>query len=232
MHLAFPGLTFAESGNVEIVNVLAQAYSEQFTTGENELLEEVAAYTSECHPHGHMLSGQVQGRLLSMLSRMIRPSRILEIGTFTGYSALCLAEGLVDGGVLYTIELREDDASKALGFFNKSAMKDRIKLQVGNALEIIPALDESWDMVFIDADKVNYMHYYEMVLPELKPGGFIIADNVLFHGQVLGEPVEGKNAKAIHAFNEHVKKDNRVEQVLLTVRDGLMLIQKNRMPGL
>ncbi len=225
--MAFPGLTFAESSDVEIVNVLAQAYSEQFTTGENELLEEVAAYTIECHPHKHMLSGQVQGRLLSVLSRMIRPSRILEIGTFTGYSALCLAEGLVDGGVLYTIELREDDASKALGFFNKSAMKDRIKLQVGNALDIIPALDESWDMVFIDADKVNYIHYYEMVLPELKPGGFIIADNVLFHGQVLGEPVEGKNAKAIHAFNEHVKKDNRVEQVLLTVRDGLMLIQKN-----
>lgn len=230
--MAFPGLTFAESSDVEIVDVLAQAYSEQFTTGQNELLEEVAAYTSECHPHAHMLSGQVQGRLLSMLSRMIRPSRILEIGTFTGYSALCLAEGLVDDGVLYTIELREEDASKALGFFNKSAMKDRIKLQVGNALEIIPALHESWDMVFIDADKVNYIHYYEMVLPQLKPGGYIVADNVLFHGQVLGEPVEGKNAKAIHAFNEHVKKDNRVEQVLLTVRDGLMLIQKNRMPDL
>lgn len=230
--MAFPGLTFAESSDVEIVNVLARAYSEQFTTGGSDLLEEVATYTSEYHPHAHMLSGQVQGRLLSMLSRMIRPSRILEIGTFTGYSALCLAEGLVNGGVLYTIELRGDDASKALGFFNKSAMKDRIKLQVGNALEIIPALDESWDMVFIDADKVNYIHYYEMVLPKLRPGGFIIADNVLFHGQVLGEPIEGKNAKAIHAFNEHVKKDNRVEQLLLTVRDGLMLIQKNRMPDL
>ncbi|HRP56014.1 O-methyltransferase [Agriterribacter sp.] len=224
--MAFPGLTFAERSDVEIINIPAQAYSEQFTTGEDALLREIAVYTSENHPHAHMLSGQVQGRLLSILSRMIRPSRILEIGTFTGYSALCLAEGLVEGGVLYTIELRDEDAAKALGFFNKSTVKDRIKLQVGNALEIIPALNESWDMVFIDADKVSYINYYELVLPQLKPGGCIIADNVLFHGQVLEEPVEGKNAKAIHAFNEHIKKDNRVEQVLLTVRDGLMLILK------
>jgi predicted O-methyltransferase YrrM len=224
--LAFLGLTFAERSDVEILNVFAQGYSEQFTTGEDELLQEVAVYTNENHPHAHMLSGQVQGKLLSMLSRMIRPSRILEIGTFTGYSALCLAKGLIDGGILYTIELREEDASKALDFFNKSAVKDRIKLQVGNALEIIPTLNESWDMVFIDADKVNYINYYEMALPQLKPGGFMIADNVLFHGQVLEKQIEGKNAKAIHAFNEHVKKDNRVEQVLLTVRDGLMLILK------
>ena len=226
LHLAIPGLTFAERSDVEILNVLAQAYSEQFTTSEDQLLQEIAGYTNEMHPHAHMLSGQVQGKLLTMLSRMIRPSRILEIGTFTGYSALCLAEGLIDGGILYTIELREEDASKALEFFNKSAVKDRIKLQVGNALEIIPALNESWDMVFIDADKVNYIHYYEMVLPKLKPGGFIIADNVLFHGQVLEKEIAGKSAKSIHAFNEHVKKDNRVEQVLLTVRDGLMLILK------
>jgi len=211
---------------VEILNVLAQVYSEQFTTGENDLLREIAAYTKENHAHAHMLSGQVQGKLLTMLSRIIRPSRILEIGTFTGYSALCLGEGLADEGILYTIELREEDASKALDFFNKSPMKDRIKLQVGNALEIIPALNEKWDLVFIDADKVNYIHYYEMVLPRLRPGGLIIADNVLFHGEVLEKRIEGKNAKAMHAFNEHVKKDNRVEQVLLTVRDGLMLIQK------
>ncbi len=121
---------------------------------------------------------------------------------------------------------RNTDYDLSLDFFNKSAVKDRIKLQVGNALEIIPTLNESWDMVFIDADNVNYINYYEMALPQLKPGGFMIADNVLFHGQVLEKQIEGKNAKAIHAFNEHVKKDNRVEQVLLTVRDGLMLILK------
>ncbi|HRQ51791.1 MAG TPA: O-methyltransferase, partial [Agriterribacter sp.] len=180
----------------------------------------------ETHPRAHMLSGRVQGKLLTMLSRMISPSRILEIGTFTGYSALCMAKGLKADGLLYTIELREEDALKAQGFFNKSAVKDRIKLQVGNALEIIPALNESWDMVLLDADKVNYINYYEIVLPQLKRGGFIIADNVLFHGQVLGEKPEGKNAKAIHAFNTHVKQDSRVEQVLLTVRDGLMLVMK------
>ncbi|HRO47564.1 O-methyltransferase [Agriterribacter sp.] len=212
--------------NVELLNPLAEAYAEQFSGTQDELLQEVAAYTYETHPHAHMLSGQVQGKLLTMISRMIRPLRILEIGTFTGYSALCLAKGLTADGLLYTIELREEDARKALNFFNKSAVKDRIKLQVGNALEIIPALNESWDLVFIDADKVNYINYYEIVLPQLNRGGFIVADNVLFHGQVLGKNVEGKNAKAIHAFNTHVKQDSRVEQVLLTVRDGLMLIMK------
>lgn len=212
--------------NVELLNPIAEAYAEQFSGTQDELLQEVAAYTYETHPRAHMLSGKLQGQLLYMLSSMIRPSRILEIGTFTGYSALCLAKGLSADGLLYTIELREEDALKALGFFNKSAVKDRIKLQVGNALEVIPALNESWDMVFMDADKVNYINYYEMVLPQLNRGGFIIADNVLFHGQVLGEKVEGKNAKAIHAFNTYVKQDSRVEQVLLTVRDGLMLIMK------
>lgn len=226
MHLVFPGLTFAERSDVEILNVLAQGYSEQFTTGEDELLQEVAVYTNENHPHAHMLSGQVQGNLLTMLSKLINPIRILEIGTFTGYSALCLARGLTENGLLYTIELRPDDAIKAQAFFNKSDMADRIKLQVGNALQIIPTLNETWDMVFIDADKVNYTNYYEMVLPKLRAGGLIVADNVLFHGEVLQQHIEGKNAKAIHAFNEYIQQDDRVEQVLLTVRDGLMLILK------
>ncbi|HRN55064.1 MAG TPA: O-methyltransferase [Agriterribacter sp.] len=226
LYLAFLGLTFAGTMNVELLNPLAEAYAERFSGVEDALLQEVAAYTYETHPRAHMLSGRVQGKLLTMLSRMISPSRILEIGTFTGYSALCMAKGLKADGLLYTIELREEDALKAQGFFNKSAVKDRIKLQVGNALEIIPALNESWDMVLLDADKVNYINYYEIVLPQLKRGGFIIADNVLFHGQVLGEKPEGKNAKAIHAFNTHVKQDSRVEQVLLTVRDGLMLVMK------
>ncbi|HTN05806.1 O-methyltransferase [Agriterribacter sp.] len=226
MHLVFLGLTFAGIMNVELLNPLAEAYAEQFSGAQDELLQEIAAYTYETHPHAHMLSGKLQGQLLCMLSSMVRPSRILEIGTFTGYSALCLAKGLSSDGLLYTIELREEDALKALAFFNKSTVKDRIKLQVGNALDIIPALNESWDMVFIDADKVNYISYYEMVLPQLKQGGFIVADNVLFHGRVLGKNIEGKNAKAIHAFNTYVKQDSRVEQVLLTVRDGLMLIMK------
>ena len=204
---------------------MAEAYALAYTTAEDELLREVADYTHETHAHAHMLSGTVQGKLLELLSRMIQPERILEIGTFTGYSALCLAQGLKEGGRLYTIELRAPDAASAQSFFNKSALKDKIILQAGNAEDIIKTLNESWDMVFIDADKVGYISYYELVLPAVKPGGYIVADNVLFHGEVREEK-KGKNAKAIHAFNEHVKQDARVEHVLLTVRDGLMIIRK------
>ncbi|MBX3238510.1 MAG: O-methyltransferase [Chitinophagaceae bacterium] len=209
-----------------IVNPLAEQYALQFTSGEDYLLNELAAFTTATHPKGHMLSGALQGKLLEMLTRMIQPHRVLEIGTFTGYSALCMAEGLGDDATLHTIEVREEDAATARSFFNKSPAKDKIHLHVGNALDIIPRLGGQWDMVFIDADKVSYIAYFEMVLPLLKPGGWIIADNVLFHGQVLEEEIKGKNAKAIHAFNEHIKDDNRVESVLLTVRDGLMLIRK------
>ncbi|MFT3701126.1 MAG: O-methyltransferase [Agriterribacter sp.] len=211
---------------MEFLHPLAETYAEKYTSEEDELLKEVADYTRETHPKAHMLSGVVQGQLLEMISRMVRPERILEIGTFTGYSALCLAKGLKDEGILYTIEMREDDALKASEFFNKSALKDKIKLRTGDALQLIPTLHESWDIVFIDADKVNYTRYYEMVLPHVKPGGYILADNVLFHGEVLEENPKGKNAKAIHTFNEFVKHDNSVETVLLTVRDGLMLMRK------
>ena len=211
---------------MEFLHPLADLYATLHTTPDDELLKAIADYTNETHPKAHMLSGPVQGRLLEMISSMIKPERILEIGTFTGYSALCLAKGLKENGKLYTIEMRADDAQKAAGFFNKSALKDKINLQVGDAGGIIPTLKEAWDLVFIDADKVNYTRYYEMVLPDVKTGGYIIADNVLFHGEVLAEKKEGKNAKAIHAFNEYIKNDNRVESVMLTVRDGLMLIRK------
>jgi caffeoyl-CoA O-methyltransferase len=211
---------------LEFLHPLADLYAELYTTPDDELLKAIAGYTNETHPKAHMLSGPVQGRLLEMISRMINPERILEIGTFTGYSALCLAKGLKENGMLYTIEMRAEDAEKAAGFFNKSALKDKINLLVGDAAIIIATLKEVWDIVFIDADKVSYTRYYEMVLPHVKPGGYIIADNVLFHGEVLAEKKEGKNAKAIHAFNEHIKHDSRVETVLLTVRDGLMLIRK------
>jgi len=173
-----------------------------------------------------MLSGKTQGRLLSMLSRLAQPKRILEIGTFTGFSALCLAEGLAEGGRLHTIELRPDDAATANSYFKLSVWNEQIILHLGNALEIIPNLDEVWDLVFIDADKVSYLDYYKLVLPAVRNGGLIIADNVLFHGEVLAEPITGKNAVAIQAFNEYVAADNSVETVMLTVRDGLMLIRK------
>lgn len=226
MHPGFRGLIFVEVMNAEILNPLAEAYAVQHCTDEEELLQEVAAYTRETHRHAHMISGKLQGRFLRMISKIVRPNRILEIGTFTGYSALCLADGLDKKGLLFTIEQREEDALNAQRFFNKSSVKDRIILRVGNALEIIPELKENWDLVFIDADKTNYINYYELALPRLNRHGMMIADNVLFHGQVLNDKMEGKNAKAIHAFNDHVKQDQRVEQVLLTVRDGLMLVMK------
>ncbi|MDR3714953.1 MAG: O-methyltransferase [Puia sp.] len=211
---------------MDLIDPLAQSYSERFTSQENALLKEITDHTHTHHPHPHMLSGHVQGQFLQMISSLLRPYRILEIGTFTGYSALCLAAGLAEGGILHTIECREEDAARARGYFNRSNLGDRIILHPGNALAIIPLLREVWDLVFIDADKTSYCAYYELVLPGLRPGGLIIADNVLFHGQVLEEEIRGKNAKAIHDFNEMVRKDHSVETVMLTVRDGLSLIRK------
>lgn len=210
----------------ELVNGLAEKYTARFSEEGDALLKEITQYTEQHHPHAHMLSGQVQGALLSMISSLLQPLRILEVGTFTGFSALCLAKGLQPGGQLHTIELREEDAATASGFFNRSAYKKQLKLHVGNARNIIPALSETWDIAFIDADKTGYIDYYGLILPRLRTNGLIIADNVLFHGQVLEEEICGKNAKAMHAFNELVKNDDRVEQVLLTVRDGLSFIRK------
>lgn len=205
---------------------IVSAYADRHTTPDDALLSELAQHTTRTHPHAHMLSGHVQGQLLSQISRMISPRRILEIGTFTGYSALCLAKGLVADGQLHTIEIRKEDAATARKFFDRSDDGHRIHIHNGDACHVIEALKETWDLVFIDADKVNYIRYYESVLPRTRPGGWIIADNVLFHGQVLQDPVKGRHAIAIDAFNRHVRHDPRVEQVMLTVRDGLMLIRK------
>jgi caffeoyl-CoA O-methyltransferase len=221
---------------MEIINPLAQAYAENYSSRPGSLLEEIEGYTLRHHPEAHMLSGSLQGKLLAMVSALLRPRRILEIGTFMGYSALCLAEGLSEDGRLHTIELREEDADRAEGYFRRSNRADRIILHRGNALAILPTLDELWDIVFIDADKPGYIDYYRLVLPRVRPGGLIIADNVLFHGQVLGADgpaghpggasVAGKSARAIQAFNELVGADEGVDKVMLTVRDGLFFIRK------
>jgi len=211
---------------LEWISGKAVDYSAAFSSPEDELLAEISAHTLTSHPEPGMLSGQVQGRFLRMLSYMVRPSRVLEIGTMTGYSAICLAEGLAEGGMLHTVELRENDAVWARANISRSRHGDRIIVHTGEALPCMETLQETWDLVFIDADKVNYIRYYEAVLPSLRPGGFILADNVLFHGEVLEDQPKGKNARAIHAFNGHVRSDARVEHVLLTVRDGLMLIRK------
>jgi caffeoyl-CoA O-methyltransferase len=210
----------------EIITPLAENYIARHANAEDDLLRKINRETVETHPHAHMLSGHIQGQVLSFLSKIVSPKYILEIGTFTGYSALCLLKGLSVEGELHTIEIRHEDAGTALNYFNASKDNNRIRLHVGDARQIIPTLPHQWDLVFIDADKVSYIDYYELVLPHLSKKGVIIADNVFFHGQVLEEPIKGKNALAIDAFNNHVTNDPRVEQVMLPVRDGLLLIKK------
>ena len=212
---------------MELINELAQQYSEKYTSAEDALLKEIADFTYQHHAHSHMLSGHLQGKLLEMISCMIRPKRILEIGTFTGYSALCLAKGLTEGGQLHTIEVREEDAAKAQQYFDRSFFKERIILHIGDALKIIGELNESWDLVFIDADKENYTNYFDRIFAQVKPGGFILADNVLFHGQVLEKVIRGKNAKAIQQFNDYVLQRTDVEKLMLPVRDGIYVIRKH-----
>lgn len=211
---------------MQLVNEIAEAYAARYSSSTDHLLQENEQFTLHNHPHANMHSGAVQGKFLEMISRMITPHKILEIGTFTGFSALCLAKGLPPGGWIDTIEIREQDAATARGYFNRSANKDQIRLHVGDAKEIIPSLEPGWDLVFIDADKVSYIEYYELSLQRIEPGGWILADNVLFHGQVLENPLPGKNPKAIQAFNDYVAADQRVEQVMVTLRDGIMLIRK------
>ncbi|MCZ2222290.1 MAG: O-methyltransferase [Chitinophagales bacterium] len=211
---------------MDLINPIAENYAADFTTKEDELLKKVHQQTIENHPHAHMISGHLQGQFLAFISSILQPKYILEIGTFTGYSALCLAKGLQQNGELHTIEIREEDAATAKENFSKSHYNEQLFLHIGNAQTIIPTLIKQWDLIFIDADKTSYIDYYELVVPLLNKNGVIIADNVLFHGQVLEQPIKGKNAIAIDVFNKHVCNDDRTEQVLLTLRDGLMLIKK------
>jgi predicted O-methyltransferase YrrM len=211
---------------VDIIHPRIQAYAETFSSPEDDLLKEIAAFTEQNHPEHHMLSGHLQGKLLEMISRMIQPKRILEIGTFTGYSALCLAKGLSGDGRLHTVELREKDAAIAKGFFSRSSFSEQIILHTGNALDIVPFLNETWDLVFIDADKVSYIEYFKNVLPQVRQNGFILADNIFFHGEVLADEVKGKSAKAIQQFNAFIRERNDIDKMIITLRDGLYLIRK------
>lgn len=211
---------------MELIHPSVEKYAEMFTSAEDPLLKEINNYTTAHHPEAIMLSGHLQGKLLEMVSCMIRPRRILEIGTFTGYSALCLAKGLTEDGQLHTIEVREADARLARSFFDRSNWAERIISHTGNALDIVPKLAENWDLVFIDADKPAYIQYFTLVFPSLRKNGFIFADNIFFHGQVLGEKVTGKSAKGMKAFNEFINGRTDIEKLVLTVRDGLYLIRK------
>ena len=215
---------------MELIHPQAEMYADRFTTGDDALLEELADFTRKHHAHAHMLSGHVQGQFLQLVSRLLQPQRILEIGTFTGYSALCLAAGLPKEGKLFTLEIRAEDAATARSFFSRSTYANQIISLTGDARTIIPGLGEVWDIVFIDADKTGYIDYYELILPLVRDNGLIIADNLLFHGQVLDDEVKGKNAAAVHAFNLHVQQDQRVQMVMLTMRDGVGLIRKKSGP--
>lgn len=203
-----------------------QEYAERFSSAEDALLHEVANYTTTNHPEHHMLSGHLQGKFLEMASMMIRPRRILEIGTFTGYSALCLAKGLTDDGQLHTIELRENDAATAKGFFDRSAYKEKIILHTGDAKKIVSILEDTFDLVFIDADKSGYIEYFNLVFPKVRKNGFIFADNIFFHGQAIEIEPSGKNAKAVKAFNQFINERTDIDKMILTLRDGLYLIRK------
>jgi predicted O-methyltransferase YrrM len=209
---------------MDLIHHLANEYALKHSSSMDELLSEIYQYTLENHPESHMISGPLQGNLLTMISRMIQPKSILEIGTFTGFSAICLAKGLQEDGRLLTIESRASEASVAKRFFDRSDFKEQILLQVGDAKEILMDLNESWDLVFVDADKTGYINYFEMLMKHAKSGSWMLFDNVFFHGEVLKEKLTGKNAKAIDAFNEHVSKDPRVEKLVMTIRDGLTLL--------
>ncbi len=208
---------------------LIDEYAEQFTTPESTELAALNRKTHLQRGDSVMISGHIQGALLQMLSKMIRPKYVLEIGTFTGYSAICLAAGLQDGGHLHTIEIDEELYDMAQEFIVKTGLAPTITQHTGAALDIIPTLGVPFDLIFIDADKSNYCNYYDIVFPLMPIGGYILADNVLYDGEVVLPPDErSKNARAIHTFNEKVKVDNRIEHMLLPVRDGIMVVRKLR----
>lgn len=202
-----------------------QNYAEQMTSGESDVLRELREHCYAHYSDSSMLSGFVQGRILSMFSRMIRPTKVLEIGTYLGYSTICLAEGLAEGGEVVSLDMNGETNAVAQSFIDKSGLGDRIQLRLGDAIFMLPHMAGPYDLVFIDADKPNYCNYYDLVFDKVRPGGFIIADNVLWSGKVL-EADQDENTKALHEFNRKVLADDRVSNVLLPIRDGLMIVYK------
>jgi caffeoyl-CoA O-methyltransferase len=210
-----------------IDQVLLDQYILNHTSPEEDYLNELDRETHLKVLRSRMLSGHLQGQILSMISCMIKPKHILEIGTFTGYSALCLTKGLAEGGQLHTIEIDDELESIAKKYFEKSGMANKIVQYIGDARLIIPDLKQSFDLVFIDADKREYCEYYDLVFPYVRVGGFILADNILWNGKVIDpDAIEEEQTRGILDFNKLVQEDSRVENVILTVRDGIMLIRK------
>ncbi|MEM7382812.1 MAG: O-methyltransferase [Bacteroidota bacterium] len=214
---------------IDLPYATLQAHAEQYTTAGPPLLATIYQETHANVPMPRMLSGHLQGRVLAMLSRMLQPRNILELGTYTGYSALCLAEGLQQDGILHTIDNNAALERRVKGYFSQAGIQHQVKYHIGEALDIIPQLSETFDLVFIDADKKNYLRYYRLVLDRVRPGGFILVDNVLLRGSVLSQADQppGRQTQAMIDFNTQVHQDPRVENLLLPIRDGLMVLRKS-----
>jgi caffeoyl-CoA O-methyltransferase len=204
-----------------------EQYILDHTSSENPVLAELSRETQHKILLSRMLSGHMQGKVLEMFVKMIKPENILEIGTYTGYSAICMGSGLKDGGLIQTIEINDELESFIRKYIQKSGMENRIKLHIGDAKEIIPLLPENFDLVFIDGDKREYLSYYKLIIEKTKKGGFIMADNVLWNGKVI-MPLQGNDeyTAGIIEFNEFVHQDPRVENVIIPIRDGIMLLRK------
>lgn len=202
-------------------------YCENNTTPESEILSKLNRETHLKVVSPRMLSGHLQGRFLSFISKLQQPKLIVEIGTYTGYSALCLAEGLAKDGKLISIDVNEETSSFAKSFISKTEYANQIELVLADAKEFVKTINEPIDLVFIDADKKNYLNYYHLILDKIKPGGLIIADNVLWSGKItMPEKEMDRETLALHQFNQFVQQDNRVENILLPIRDGLMIVRK------
>lgn len=216
---------------MHIINSEIQNYAEKYSSDESGVLRELRLKTFGEREDKNMLSGLYQGRLLAMFSKMLQPRYILEIGTYMGYSALCLAEGLSDDGKIITLDIEEETNQIAKEYWAMTDLNDKIESYLGQAVEIIPSLNETFDLVFIDADKSNYSKYYDLVFPKMRVGGVIIADNVLWSGDVLnaenGDDVK-QSTEALHDYNVKIDSDERVSNILFAVRDGLMISRKEK----
>jgi predicted O-methyltransferase YrrM len=208
------------------MNSKLEKYLEDHSTAEDPILEDLYRQTHIRFVNPNMVSGHLQGKFLELISLMIRPEYILEIGTFTGYSAICLSKGLRPGGKLITIELNDELAAFARSFFCRAGAEEQITQLTGRAQEIIPGLDQMFDLVFIDGDKREYIEYYNLIIDKVKPGGFILADNVLWGGKVLDHETNDPQALGIIRFNKMIRNETIIEDVIIPIRDGLMLIRK------
>jgi caffeoyl-CoA O-methyltransferase len=212
---------------MEFLPELLENYVGDHTKPEPEILKKLSRETHAQVMMPQMLSGHVQGRFLKMLSCMINPSQVLEIGTFTGYSSLCIAEGIKEGGMIHTIDINEELAPIVTRYIKEAGAEKKIKTYTGNAVDIIPTINAVFDMVFIDADKKNYVKYYELIFDKVRKGGFILADNVLWSGKVIEQSSKNdEETKGIVEYNNMVMADKRVENVMVPIRDGIMIARK------